>query len=552
MRCELQRAVLAGALLTLLSPLASLSQAQPTTEEAAAALRFDILEFVVVGNTMLEPLAIEKAVYPFLGPGRSVADAEGARKALEKAYQDAGFLSVTVDIPPQRVGERGELRLVVVEAKVDRLRVTGARYHLPSAVAAEVPSLAPDSVPNFNDMQDELARLARQTSNREVTPLIAAGDVPGTMNVELKVQDSLPLSAFAELNSKQSVNTERGRFEASLSYDNLFQRQHSLGAYWFVSPRDPEQANILSLTYHAPLGGPDDQLYVLWTKSDSNTPTSLGGATVARGTTWGLRWRDALIGPPGMQHALTWGFKYSDLQDRNDAVAGFTVESPPMRYPSFSVQYELIGVDAATGRQTTFDAGLNFSIAALSRREVDCNGHQVDQFECKRSGAKPGFQVLTLAASHREPLFKDWSLFVRGQAQLTLDPLVPSEQSVQGGIDTVRGYFESEQSGDDMLGLRVELSTPRFGVGAGAGLRALTFFDRAMLKRISPLPGELSIIQMGGIGLGLRVDTAIGLQVRFDWARALFDTQQLDSAGALQPVTNARDTRWELGIRQTF
>jgi hemolysin activation/secretion protein len=530
----------------------AVAQTAPPPGETKA-VRFDILEFVVVGNTVLAPLAIEKAVYPFLGPGRTLADAEAARKALEKTYQDAGYLSVTVDIPPQRVGDAGELRLQVIEATVDKLRITGARYHLPSAIAAQVPSLAEGSVPNFNDMQDELTQVQRQSPHREVTPLIAASETPGAMNVELKVQDKLPISSFVELNSKQSLNTERGRLEANLSYDNLFQRQHSFGAYWFYSPRRPEEANILSLTYRLPLGGPGDQLYVVLNRSDSNTPTALGGATVTRGSTLGLRWRDALSGLPNLDHALTWGVSYRDLRDRNDDVAGASVESAPLRYPVFSLQYELSRAGDAGARLSTVEAGVNVGLAALGRRDVDCNGRTVDQFECRRAGAKPGFAVLTALASHREPFGKGWSVYGRLQGQLSLEPLVPAEQITQGGVDSVRGYFEGEQSGESALALRLETATPRFG--GAAGLRGLLFWDRAVLSRRDPLPGELSRVQMGSVGVGLRVETDFGLQARLDWARVLFDTRRLDAGGAQLPLSGGaagRERRWELSVRQAF
>ena len=88
----------AGALLAyaaacgLTGPAANAQVAAPAPRiDAAAEPRFDILEYVVVGDTVLGAAAIERAVYAFLGPQRTAADAEGARKALEKAYQDAGF-----------------------------------------------------------------------------------------------------------------------------------------------------------------------------------------------------------------------------------------------------------------------------------------------------------------------------------------------------------------------------------------------------------------------------------------------------------------------------
>ncbi len=542
------RAQLAGAL--LLAAVAAAAQQPP------APLRFDILEFVVHGNTVLAPEAIERVVYPFLGLQRSAADVEDARRALERAYQEAGYLSVTVDVPRQRVAEAGgEVRLQVVEAPVARLRITGARYFLPSVVAAQVPSLAAGSVPNFNEMQAELSELARRSRDLEITPVIAGGEVPGTMAVELKVQDRLPLAGFVEANSKQAPNTVRGRLEASVSYDNLFQAGHSAGAYWYYSPRRPSEANILSLSYRLPWGGDlAHQLALAFTRSASDIPTALGGATVTRGSTFGLRWHDALRPAGPFTHALTWSATYRDTRDRNRDVAGFATDAPPLRYPVFGAAYELTRAGATAGRSSTLSAAVNFGLAALGRREVDCDGRRIDQFECKRSGAAPGFQVVTLGASHREPLPARWSLFLRGQAQFSSGPLVPAEQFTAGGVDSVRGYFDGEQAGDFALVLRAEVGTPRLLEPAGGSLVAQLFYDRAALLRKEPLPGEIGRLHLGSVGVALRLDTPTGLALRADWAQVLFGTRR-PTAGGFEAVSGAaagRESRFELSVRQSF
>lgn len=561
-RGALRRGAAAASALLVASALAQ-TPAGPAAPAAAApasrteTLRFDILEFVVTGNTVLSIEAIERAVYPFLGPGRTIDDAEGARKALERAYQDAGFLSVTVELPPQRVGS-GELRLVVQEAPVDRLRVTGAQWFLPSQIAEQVPSVAVGSVPNFNDLQSELATVARQTADREVTPVIAAGERPGTMNVELKVQDKAPLNGFVELNSKQSQNSERGRLEVSTSWDNLFQKRHSIGAYWYYSPRRPDDANVLALTYRLPFGDErdaGDSLAISFTRSDSNTPTALGGATVTRGTVFGLRWRDELRPAGPFTHALNWSLTYRDLQDRNVSVAGFGSDAPPLRYPSFGISYELQRSGEVALRQSSLQAGIVFGLGALNQREVDCEGRVVEQFACKRSGARSTFQVVNLGASHREPLGGQWIANVRAQAQFSSGPLVPAEQITLGGVESVRGYYDGEQAGDFAVALRAEVDAPRLYETSGTVLRALAFFDRATLLRKEPLPGEIGRTQMGSVGLGLRLDSRAGLQARLDWAYILFDTRRVESTRAVVPVSGAaagRDQRWEFSVRQSF
>ena len=60
---------------------------------------------------------IERAVYPFMGEQRSVEDVESARLALEAAYRNAGYGTVVVDTPEQRINE-GVVTLQVIEGRL--------------------------------------------------------------------------------------------------------------------------------------------------------------------------------------------------------------------------------------------------------------------------------------------------------------------------------------------------------------------------------------------------------------------------------------------------
>lgn len=93
-------------------------------EEEAAVRRVDVNEYFVRGNTVLDARAIEEAVYPFLGPQKTLVDIEGARDALQKIYQARGYQSVFVELPEQKVDD-GIVYLQVSETKVGRVRVVG-------------------------------------------------------------------------------------------------------------------------------------------------------------------------------------------------------------------------------------------------------------------------------------------------------------------------------------------------------------------------------------------------------------------------------------------
>ena len=152
-----------------LSTLTGLAMAQ-------TAPRFDVYEYEIEGNTVLPVAAVERAVTAHLGPERSLGDVEAARAALEKAYQDAGYVTVFVDLPEQEVRE-GVVRLRVLEGQVSRLKVTESRYYDQGRIRAVVSELAAGKVPNFNVVQAQLAEVNR-TEERRVQPILRPGPLP--------------------------------------------------------------------------------------------------------------------------------------------------------------------------------------------------------------------------------------------------------------------------------------------------------------------------------------------------------------------------------------
>ena len=100
--------VLLGSAGALSEPVLDGKDLAPARSEPDHAENFDIREYRVRGNTRLPVSDVEKTVYPFLGPGKTIDDVEAARKALETLYQERGFAACNVDIPEQEVGRRGD------------------------------------------------------------------------------------------------------------------------------------------------------------------------------------------------------------------------------------------------------------------------------------------------------------------------------------------------------------------------------------------------------------------------------------------------------------
>lgn len=485
---------------------------------AAAEARFDILEYVVEGNTVLPVLAIERAVYPHLGPGRSAADVDGARAALERAYHDAGYLTVAVEIPAQQVVD-GEVVLKVVEAGVDRLRISGAEYTLPSRVREQTPSMAPGTVPNFYDIQDDLGRLGRNPDLR-INPLLRPGRAPGSIEIELAMDDRSPFHGSFELNNKRSADTRSGRLEAAARYDNLWQRRHSLGVNYFVSPQQRDDVSVWGLTYALPLG--EGTLAAFFARSDSEVNTTFGTQSIGQGDTAGLRWIRPL--PQGVRsaffHSLAAGLDWK--HNRQDTVLGdgsFRL-AQPVRYTTLVGQYN-VGW-AGERSEWRAGAGVTLGMNPLTRREIDCSGVRLEQFECRRADADANFAVFRFDLGVHWMTASGWTVDARGDLQLAGGRLINTEQFSAGGMDSVRGYLEGERAADNGLRLTVDVQSPPWRPLAALPVRALLFWDWAALRNRGPLvAGELDSAVLASTGVGLRFGERSGMSGELLLARAL-------------------------------
>lgn len=537
------------AFLAWFSP-AAMAQSAPSAEPV-----FDVYEYVIEGNTLLPSAVVERIVAPFMGPERRFTDIEQARSALEKAYQDAGYLSVVVSLPNQQV-DRGEVRLEVVEAPLGKVTVTGAEYNLPSRIQAAVPALKEGTVPHFPSLQKQLAEV--QSAQLQVTPLVNASEGGQAIDVDLKVEDKSPFFGNVQYSNAQSYNTTRGRLALTAGTNNLFQRGHTLGLSLQYAPYRPKDSNVLSLMYGLPLSGRDD-LMLSATNSNSDTLTRVSGtgpsSTLTKGTFAGLRWThrlDPLNWP--VRHSVYAAVDYKHNRDFNTFKDGQIVQRPPTRYPLFGAGYNLTH-NGAGDVVSTLSTSVKVSSNSFGGRKVNCDGVSLEQFDCKRAGASADFAAAQIALGHARPVLGNWRLNLSADIQMATGALPSSEQYALGGNSTVRGYYDYEQAGDDGWSSRIELVSPVWLNVAGFRSTALVFADRGFVHIINPQLTQLSRIHMGSVGLGLRFFSDSGLQAGMDLSRVNFDTQRPTDNGARAfasgPKANRR-YRLDLSVQQSF
>ena len=477
--------------------------------------RFDVWEYRVEGNTVLYRTDVERAVYPYLGKDKSIQDIEAARRALEQRYRDAGYATVLVDIPQQEV-ENGVVRLRVTEGKVGRLLVSGSRYFSLQRIRDEVPALAEGTVPHLPTAQGQLLALNSKLPDRSVTPVLRPGKTPGTVEVDLKVKDELPLHGSVDVNDRYSVDTSRLRLNAMLRYDNLWQKEHSFSLQYQTSPEKFSEVKVWSGTYLARSADPNNLLAVYGVHSDSNTATVGTLAVIGKGDIVGARWIMPLAGTQNYSHSLILGVDYKDFKE-SVVLQGADSLNTPISYMPFVAQYSVTRrSDSAT---TQYGASINFGVRGLY--------NDTAEFENKRFNARPDYIFLRANVERDQALYRGVRLRVKLDGQLTDSPLISNEQFSAGGADSVRGYHESERLGDDAVQGTVELSSPSLTKGELQELHALVFVDGAALRVRDPLPSQDSHYELSSAGIGLRLQAWRRLTASLDWAQVFQGTDSV-------------------------
>jgi hemolysin activation/secretion protein len=501
------------------APVAQAAPAVPAAQAPVQATpepqrKVDIAEYIVRGNTVLDARAIERAVTPFLGPERTLSDVEAARDALLAAYQAAGYQSVYVDLPEQQVTQ-GIVFLQVNETRVGRVRVVGAEYNSPLDVREQVPALKEGSVPNFTQAQAELTALNRGPK-RQVMPLVRQGSLPGTMDVDLKVDDSSPWRASAGLNNDYSADTRKLRASVSLGHDNLWQLGHSASISFFGAPQDLSQTQVFSASYNAPFAGTHWALEANAYTSDSNVATVGGTSVLGKGHSVGLKAIYTLPNAGNWWHAFSVGVDFKNNKEALQLKG--TGDTVPLKYAPITLSY----TGLRQSEKSQYGVGVSLVVGTSSSFRY---GSDWAAFDYKRYKSSPSFMVLKTDLNGTHTFDGGQQLAFRVNAQMTDSPLVSSEQIAGGGMNSVRGYLSAEATGDYGVVGSLELrSQPLTFLGSWVeGWRVYGFADAARLRLKSPLPEQADKFQLASVGVGTTFKVGSYFSGRIDFGYPLKD-----------------------------
>jgi hemolysin activation/secretion protein len=344
------------------------------------------------------------------------------------------------------------------------------------------------------------------------------------------VEDSLPLHGSVELNNRYSPNTTPLRLDASLRYDNLWQAGHTIGAAFQIAPQDANDALVYSGYYLAPVPRVDWLSIMAQAIRQNSEVSTLGGSdSLGNGEIYGGRLIAELPArQAGLFHSLTFGMDYKNFE-QSLSFDNELIDSSPVTYYPFLLSYN--GFWMGKDYRFQLDGSFNWHFRGMGSGEVE--------FDNRRYAANGNYFYFRGLASYEHDLWQDFQVKGVLQGQATDNALVDSEQFSVGGLNTVRGYYESQAVGDSAIAGSLELRSPsllRWWLkGEKNELRLLGFVDAGSVFINDPLPEQTTNFNLLSIGFGALVKF-------FDWLNGAVYvgvpqiTQGSTAAGSYRPA----------------
>ncbi len=480
----------------------------------------------------------------------TVQELRAVAKQITQQYRLKGFVTSRAFLPPQKLTEE-EVTIQVREGKVGKITVQSNRFFSKEWLMSAM-TIQPGDVLNVPELQLDMNRLSRHP-DRDVKAVLAPGDMPGTSNIILTVDDVLPLHVAYNFDNAGTRLSGRIRQGMQLVHGSLTGRDDMLSGAVVISEHGDSLAEIIN--YALPLGGLSGrQLLFSYSHADVTLGKELIASKVVGGSNnFGITYSQPVMEREMWSLAAEAGF---DMLEDFSTVDGLDNSRNHLRIAHFGPSFQL----RDKWGNTSFSNDFVFGIPSFLGGNVKVDSRS------NRAGAGGQFFLDRITVSRIQPFFFE-SFFVSTlRAQLTKYVLVSSQQFSLGGVTSVRGYAPGDFSGEYGVLSTTELRFPSYILpkdfriwGMERPLREaiqwVAFADVAQgyLRRASLTQDAAKLLI--GVGGGLRVDLPQIGSARVDIGRAIGDIptdgletrvyfsltlQALDMAGAIMQPKDKR------------
>lgn len=495
----------------------STSGSQPSSEEYKEP-SFAVSGFEVLGPELIPRDQVMAVLSGFSGREITFSDLRTATVAVEQLHAEAGYEVVRVLIPEQEIKPGEQLKLQIVDARLDVVTVAGNDYFTAESIQESLVVLQPGALINTVDMDKNL-RLINDNPAKIVRVRLEPSDKPGLVDAKVQVSDQKPLAAYLTLDNSGTNATGDFRMGLALQHNNAFNKGHMATFQYVTSPGRWSDVEVFGLNYKVPFYSISSMLELAY--SDSNVDAgnlSVGASSVSvagAGTTAAIRWVKLLDRLAGFDARLTFSHEIKQFVSDVRIVGGAQVPIPNLESRPVGVSYSLS--EALDSRQRAFQIG-------YFKNYVTGGNNSTTQYRMTNPAAEANFDVIRANASWSEQVMPGWRLTAQLDAQHTDYSLIPGEQFGAGGVYSVRGFEERVISADRGTRQSLELMGPNVSKNFGTlfeRLQFVGFVDAAQLKFNNPVFGSPVEPHLMSYGVGARFAFSPKHQFRVDLAKVV-------------------------------
>ncbi len=488
----------------------------PTPEASPAQpdVTIPVKSIEVIGSTILGPEELDPIVQPYEGRSLTLEQLRTVADAITQLYLNQGYITSRAVLVDQTITD-GVVRIRVIEGSLERIDVEGNRRVNTSYIRDRI-QLGAKTPLKKDALEDQLRLLKIDPLFQNVEANLRAGEQLGQSILTVRVTEANPFDFYlsADNYSPPSVGSER--LGVSAVHRNLTGLGDQLAGAYYVSTTGG--AELYDFSYRVPINAMNGTIQLRAAPNDYKITDPQFSALGIRGSSelYEISYRQPLVRSPREELALSLGFTFQDGQTFlfDNIPNPFVLGTGPNGISRTSVikfgqDYVKRDPGGAWALRSQFNVGVDVFDATTNPDPIP------DGRFFSWLGQAQRVQVLGT----------DNLLIAQLDLQLTPDSLLPSQQFVIGGGQSVRGFRQNARSGDNgvrfSLEDRIALQRNEAGVPT---LQLAPFFDLGAVWNEARNPNEINNERfLAGAGVGLLWRPVAGLNIRLDYAFPLLD-----------------------------
>lgn len=491
--------------------------------------RFHIRKFNVVGNTLLDSEQVAALLDKFTGKMRDFADVQMALEALEDAYRDRGYSSVTVNLPEQDM-KNGIITFVVIEPKIRSIKVEGNRHLTQGNIINSFPTLVVGRTPLIQDVSNNL-RSVNENPAKKVSLQLQNGSRDDEIRALLKVTDDRPWKLGLTFDNTGNRTTGYYRLGMLLQYFNLHNLDHVASIQYTTSPDHIDMVNSLSASYRVPLYrlGDTVDIFAGYSNTDSgsmNIQTNDFSYTASNingtGVVSGIRYNYTLKRFGEYAQKLVAGFDYRLYENSSDFALDIANGASMTGKNSSRLVLHPLSI-TYNGTYTGDGVEAGFYLGGIYNIPWGEHGRRSDFPE----GSTPDYLIFRSGANLGTVLPADWQARFTVSGQYSDDSLTAYEQLGLGGPASGRGYNDRAAAGNNGIAWSAEIYSPDLAKLlrlSQSQVRLVGFYDDGYVFRPRGAAAAVGDTRLASIGSGIRVAVSKYFNLSADWGFTLNKT----------------------------